>query len=152
MEISPIGDVVLVTGAGRGIGFAVAKGFDREGLAVAVNDYDPTLAEDAVAKIRAAGGKAQAFPGDVSNADAVSAIVAAIREIFGPVDVLVNNAGISPKRDGMKMPVWEMDPSEWQAVVGVNLILPRQEPGASSASSVKPLEPFGLPLHLQTGV
>jgi 3-oxoacyl-[acyl-carrier protein] reductase len=121
MEVRPIGDVVLVTGAGRGIGFAVAEGFAREGLAVAVNDCDGALAESAAAKIRSKGGKAKAFAADVSNADAVFAMVAAIKESFGPVDVLVNNAGISPKRDGMKMPIWEMDPSEWLSVVGVNL-------------------------------
>ena len=121
MEVRPIGDVALVTGAGRGIGFAIAEGFAREGLSVAVNDHDPGLAGEAAGRIRAAGGKARAFPADVSDAGAVFSMVSAIREAFGPVDVLVNNAGISPKRDGMKVPVWEMDPAEWREVVGVNL-------------------------------
>jgi 3-oxoacyl-[acyl-carrier protein] reductase len=83
----------IVTGAGSGIGRAVAMRMAAEGYAVTVNDLLPELAAAAALEIEAAGGRAKAAPGDVSSEDDVAAIVAEAEETFGPTYLLVNNAG-----------------------------------------------------------
>jgi 3-oxoacyl-[acyl-carrier protein] reductase len=87
------GKVVLVTGAGRGIGAAIAKVVGRHGAAVAVNyGSSREKAEEVVATIRQQGGTAQAFGADVRDPDAVQAMVDHIVKTYGRVDGLVNNA------------------------------------------------------------
>lgn len=110
------GRVALVTGGGRGIGAAVAAGLAARGARVAVLDTDPDLAAETA---RAVGGHAERC--DVTDRGAVDRACAAVEAALGPVDLLVNNAGISPKRDGKPVPVWEMDSDDWDAVVAVNL-------------------------------
>ncbi|MEJ7815940.1 MAG: SDR family NAD(P)-dependent oxidoreductase, partial [Rubrobacter sp.] len=121
MELKLVGEVALVTGAGRGIGRQVALDLARAGAAVAVNDLDPDLAEKSVETILDGGGRAVAVPGDVSREEEVREVVGRAEESLGPIDILVNNAGISPKPDGAKTPVWDMSREEWQKVVDVNL-------------------------------
>ncbi len=121
MEIKPIGDVVIVTGAGQGIGRAIAQAFGREGVKVAANDYNGDAAEATAELIRKDGGTAMGIAADVSKEAEVQKMVKQVEQKFGPVDMLMNNAGISPKRNGMGVPVWEMDFSEWDRVVQVNL-------------------------------
>lgn len=90
--------VALVTGAGRGIGRAIARRLAREGAAVCVNFRDRAdAAESLVADIRANGGRAIAVAADVSDDAAVEDMVDRIAAAFGPVSVLVNNAGLSHK-------------------------------------------------------
>ena len=88
--------VALVTGASRGIGRAVALALAREGAAVAVNYRErATDADEVVASIREAGGRAMAVAADVSDSAAVTNMIAAVERELGPVDVLVNNAGLA---------------------------------------------------------
>jgi 3-oxoacyl-[acyl-carrier protein] reductase len=107
----------LVTGASRGIGRAIAERLGRGGYRVAVNyrrDEDQALAT--VMSIRAAGGQAEAFRADVSVGDEAESLVNAVREHFGGLDVLVNNAGIA--RDTLLL---RMRPDDWDAVIHTNL-------------------------------
>ena len=88
------GRVIWITGAGRGLGRAYAEGLAREGATVAVSDI--ANVEEAVAAIEAAGGKAAGFICDVTDEAAVMRCAADIKAQLGPIDGLVNNAGIYP--------------------------------------------------------
>ena len=87
------GRVVLVTGAGNGIGRAIAEKLAGDGYRVAVNDLKGEVAGEVVSRIQEGGGRAAAVPGDVSEPGDVAGIVRAVEEAFGLVEVLVNNAG-----------------------------------------------------------
>lgn len=89
------GSVALVTGAGSGMGAATAQVFAAEGAKVAVTDVNGAAAEAVAQAIRDAGGEAQAWALDVSNAEKVQKVIAETVERFGGLDALVNNAGIS---------------------------------------------------------
>ena len=108
--------VSLVTGAGSGIGRAIAEKLGRGGERVVVNDLDGTSAEEVVAGIREAGGEAAAAPGDVSDPEAVRGMVQRAREAFGPVEVLVNNAGYGQQKLFVKLTVEDFD-----RMIGVHL-------------------------------
>ncbi|MGY1806979.1 SDR family NAD(P)-dependent oxidoreductase [Blastococcus sp. SYSU D00669] len=119
------GRVALVTGAGRGIGAAVARQLAAAGAAVVVNDLGVALdgsaaderpADQVVAEIRAAGGTAVADGGDVSDFTAAQRMVQGAVDTFGGLDVVVNVAGIV--RDRM---LWNMTAEEWSAVLRVHL-------------------------------
>jgi 3-oxoacyl-[acyl-carrier protein] reductase len=111
------GKVAIVTGASRGIGRAVALALAAEGASVAINYASSnTAAEALVAEIRAAGAEAISLQADVSKADRVESLVAAVMAKWGRVDVLVNNAGIT--RDTLLM---RMDLEQWQGVIDLNL-------------------------------
>jgi 3-oxoacyl-[acyl-carrier protein] reductase len=111
------GKVVVVTGASRGIGRAIALTLAAEGASVAVNYASSSAAAEAVvADIEALGTEAIALQADVSKADQVERFVAAVMAKWGRVDVLVNNAGIT--RDTLLL---RMDLEQWQAVIDLNL-------------------------------
>src|SRR3954447_1392932 len=88
------GKSAIVTGAGSGIGRAVALGFAREGAGVVVADIDPTRSAETAAAIEAAGGQALAVKADVSSPSSVEAMLAAALQRFEQIDILFNNAGV----------------------------------------------------------
>jgi NAD(P)-dependent dehydrogenase (short-subunit alcohol dehydrogenase family) len=110
------GKVAIVTGAGGGIGRAIAIGYAREGAAVVVDDRLLSAAESTVSDIQATGGRAVAVSVDVSNLDAHEALIAAALNEFGTLNILVNNAGVE-----FHEPVLEASPEIWEKTLGVNL-------------------------------
>ncbi|MDZ5699753.1 3-oxoacyl-ACP reductase FabG [Chelativorans sp. M5D2P16] len=123
---SHAGRRVLVTGAGNGIGRAIALAFARRGAKVGVADIKAEDVERTVADIRARDeGEAAALSLDIADYSALTkALVGAQEALGGAFDTVINNAGISPKHDGVAHKVWEMDPDEWRRVVDVNLTGP----------------------------
>jgi 3-oxoacyl-[acyl-carrier protein] reductase len=117
------GRVALVTGAGQGVGAETAHYLAAHGAKVVVNDYFADRAGAVASSINEEGGTAIAAQGDVTDFVSVQRVVAAASEVFGPVNVLVNNAGNagadSPR--STRKPFWEKDPSEWEPFLRVNL-------------------------------
>lgn len=111
------GKVAIVTGAGRGIGEAVAGAFAREGARSILVARTASEVVAAAAAVRASGAAASAVPADVSDPAAADRIVQAAIETYGRVDILVNAAGVY----GPIGPVWEADPREWVRAIEVNL-------------------------------
>ena len=111
------GKTAVVTGAGTGIGQAIAIAFAKEGASVVV-DYvgNPATAQDTLDKINAAGGKAISVAADVSNQDQVNSLVQQTIAAFGRLDIFVNNAGIEKKFAFVDYPF-----EEWQKIIAVNL-------------------------------
>jgi NAD(P)-dependent dehydrogenase (short-subunit alcohol dehydrogenase family) len=110
------GKSVVITGAGRGIGAALAAAYAAEEAAVAVIDQDAASVEKAVASIKESGGKAVGFSVDISSPEQIAAAFGSIGEQLGKVDVLINNAGLSY----WKSP-YELAIDEWDYVINTNL-------------------------------
>lgn len=108
--------IALITGAGRGIGRAMALRFAQEGAQVAVVSRTLENAEKVAREIEESGGKAWAFALDVSQPEVIEATIPEILETIGHVDILVNNAGVT--RDGLLM---RMSIEDWDTVIDTNL-------------------------------
>lgn len=106
----------IVTGAARGIGAAVARAYAREGAKVALVDLDGDGAADLAREIEAAGGRAVGIACDVGRRDSVDAMAAEAARALGPIDVLVNNAGVI--RPAM---LHKMSAEQWETVLRVHL-------------------------------
>jgi 2-hydroxycyclohexanecarboxyl-CoA dehydrogenase len=107
---------VAVTGGGGGIGGAICRRFAAEGANVAVLDRDEAAAKRTADAITAAGGKALALACDITDRAAVDRTFAAIAKAFGPVDVLVNNAGWD-----VFLPFTKTTPDQWERLIAINL-------------------------------
>lgn len=116
MELSLTNKVAVVTGAGQGIGAAIAKTLAAAGARVAVNDINPDRAGQTVKQIDAAGGQAIAVMGDVSNKFQCVNLVETTRSEWGQLDILVNNASVMPHVSVLKMDEWD-----WGRCIDVNL-------------------------------
>jgi NAD(P)-dependent dehydrogenase (short-subunit alcohol dehydrogenase family) len=108
--------VAIVTGAGRNIGEAVAQLFATEGAKVAVVDLDRQRGERVAAAIKSAGGIAEAYVTDVSKASEVAALVKAVVERFGRIDILVNNVAVSDNKS-----IFDITEEDWDRVMNVTL-------------------------------
>lgn len=109
--------IAIVTGAGQGIGKAIALRLANAGADVAIMDINLSAAEAAARDIEDVGRKALPLQADVSQASAVNTAVAQVLSSFGRVDILVNNAGIA----GRTLPLTELEETDWNTVMGVNL-------------------------------
>ena len=111
------GVVAIVTGGGRGLGRAYAIALAEAGASVAVVARTASELQETVAHIETSGGHAAAFSADVTDTTAVQSVVAQVESTLGPIQVLVNSAGVSdPEGD-----FWEIDPDVWWRTVEVNL-------------------------------
>ena len=113
------GKIALVTGASYGIGFAIAKGFANAGAKIVFNDIKQELVDKGIAAYKAEGIDAKGYVCDVTDEDAVDAMVKDIEETVGVIDILVNNAGIIKR-----IPMHEMKASEFRQVIDVDLNAP----------------------------
>ena len=108
--------ICLITGAGSGIGRAMALRFAQEGATVVLGDQDGQAAELVAAAVRQAGGRAQPIEADVTQPMEVQAMVRATVDTFGSLDVLINQAGVIQVGD-----ITDMSEAEWDRVIDVNL-------------------------------
>ncbi len=111
------GRSVLVTGASRGLGRALALAFGRAGARLAVCSRDAAAVERVGGEIRDTGADCIVRSADVTDADAVAALVAEAESRWGALDVLVNNASVL----GPRVPLRDHDPGDWRAALDVNL-------------------------------
>lgn len=114
--LSLAGKVALVTGAGRGIGRAIAITLARNGAAVAVNDADILKAKEIATEISALGGTSMPAAGNVADSRDIRIMVKSVIRKFGRIDILVNNAGILRRTF-----IDKLDEREWDLVMDVNL-------------------------------
>ncbi|MGE0542334.1 MAG: SDR family oxidoreductase [Dehalococcoidia bacterium] len=114
------GQVALVTGAGTGIGRAVAEVFAREGARVALNGRRQPPLEETAGLVSQAGGEALIVPGDLTNDQSVERISRAVLEQWGRIDLLVNNAGLNVPQRAMA----DLSAEDWRAVIDADLTAP----------------------------
>jgi 3-oxoacyl-[acyl-carrier protein] reductase len=117
MKVDLKGRVAVVTGAAGAIGQATALMLAENGATVAVNDlHDP---EATCAAIRQHGGKARGYIADVSNVSSVDSMISAIESDLGPIDIMVNNAGINVGKN--RVPIHEFPDADWHKIISVDL-------------------------------
>ena len=111
--------VAVISGAGQGIGRAAAERFATEGATVVIAEIDATSGTDAEKNIRAAGGRVAFVQVDVSSSDDVQALFATVKERFGALHVLYNNASVFlPNQDASTV---DLDEAVWEKVIAINL-------------------------------
>jgi NAD(P)-dependent dehydrogenase (short-subunit alcohol dehydrogenase family) len=110
------GKLVLVTGAGRGAGRAVAQAFSDQGAILAVNDITPINLDETVALLKKSGGKVKDYVFDIAKRLPARALVEEVLEDWGRLDILVNHANVKPRASLLEMDEWD-----WQRTLDVNL-------------------------------
>jgi NAD(P)-dependent dehydrogenase (short-subunit alcohol dehydrogenase family) len=110
------GKIVLITGAGRGLGRTLAYTFAARGAVVAANDITPVNLDQTLAAIRAEGGQVRAYESDIAKKLQVQTMVRQVLEDYGRIDCLVNNAGVHPGA-----PLLDLDEWDWRRTIDVNL-------------------------------
>src|ERR1051325_4756430 len=119
------GKVALVTGAGRGIGKALAVGFAREGADIVAVSRTSSEVEETAAEVKSLGPEAMAIQADVSCVDNVRSMAEQVRSRFGSLDILVNNAALRMnqlgKRDSYYIPFTKLTIEDWESAIHVNL-------------------------------
>ena len=110
------GKAALVTGAGNGIGKAIAHALSQAGAAVFVVDVNPDKLDDVAQEIRANGGIAHEWQGDVANKLLVGPMIEAMRDEYGKIDIVVNAAGVEKVTSFVKFDEWD-----WRRVIEINL-------------------------------
>jgi NAD(P)-dependent dehydrogenase (short-subunit alcohol dehydrogenase family) len=121
MKVDLQGRVALITGAGQGIGKAIALAFSECGGIVAVNDINPA-GEEVVCDIHARGGQAKFYLADVGDPHAVNEMVADVKNDWGTIDILVNNAAVFVMGDHAdRLPIHQYLDSDWQRILRVDL-------------------------------
>jgi NAD(P)-dependent dehydrogenase (short-subunit alcohol dehydrogenase family) len=110
------GKLVLITGAGRGAGRAIAEAFARQGAIVAANDITPINLDETLAHIQSNGGQAKDYIFDIAKRLPAQALVEQVLEDWGHLDVLVNHANVKPRAAILDMDEWD-----WQRTLDVNL-------------------------------
>jgi len=110
------GQVAIVTGAGQGIGRAIALTLAKEGAAVTVNDINLDSAKKVAKEIKSQGGQAQPVKADVSNGEEVNTLVQKTLDGFKKIDILVNNVGITKV-----IPAMELTEAQWDSIININL-------------------------------
>lgn len=108
--------VVLVTGAGRGTGRALAAGFAAQGAIVAANDLTPINLDETIQQITQSGGRSREYIFDVAKKMPVQAMIEQIRADWGRLDILINNASVEPRATLLEMDEWD-----WRRTIDVNL-------------------------------
>ncbi len=137
------GKTAVVTGSGRGIGRGVAELMSSHGASVVVNDLDAGVAEEAVAAIRADGGKAEAAVGSVTDEAFPRRLLSTAVDAFGGFDIIVNNAGYT--WDGV---IHKMSDEQWQAMLDCHLTAPfrlLREAGSTWREAAKQEAEAGAP-------
>ena len=114
------GQVALITGAGRGFGRAIAERLAAEGAAVALLSRSLSELDEVAEGIRAAGGTALGVRCDVTDTGSVQHAVRKTEELLGPIDLLVNNAGVP----GPFGPIWQVDPDDWWRAQAIHIRAP----------------------------
>jgi NAD(P)-dependent dehydrogenase (short-subunit alcohol dehydrogenase family) len=108
--------VVLITGAGKGAGRALALAFAERGATVAANDVSPVNVDLVVAEIEMRGGRAKAYVEDVAKKIGVQCLINSVEDDFGGIDILVNHAAVEPHTSLLDMDEWD-----WHRTLDVNL-------------------------------
>lgn len=116
------GRVALITGASRGIGRAIARGFANEGAKIAVTARSEAELHSVVEEIRQNGGSALAIPADLTDVTVPARVVRQVLDALGTIDILVNNAGLGSSSD--PRPVVDFDDAFWHRTLALNLTAP----------------------------
>jgi NAD(P)-dependent dehydrogenase (short-subunit alcohol dehydrogenase family) len=140
--------VALVTGAGRNVGQGIAVALADAGYRVAVNDLDDDRTKETVKLIGDSGGAAVSAPFDVTDTDAVVSAVARVRADLGPIDVVVNNAGIAV--GGKSGPFLDSTPEDWNRQIGINMIGSMNVIHATAAGMIE--RGWGRVIQISSGV